>query len=121
MVRRVILAVAALGMFGAIANGVLCSAAFGAQWYPFYGYRRPSYLGQPYVVSVQPSVVQPSVEASVQPSAQPTLQPVGRVSTRDYPPAEDVVVPAQAPSPCRYSAPQWYPFYGNYRPSYLDR
>jgi hypothetical protein len=122
MVRKVILGFAALGVFGAIAGGVLCPNAFGAEWYPFYGYRRPSYLGQPYVVSVQPAVVQPAVVSPVQPSTQLTVQPVGQATTVYYPSAEDVVVPVQTASPCQYSAPaQWYPFYGNYRPSYLDR
>jgi hypothetical protein len=101
MVRKFVLAVLALGMFGVAANWVLAPEAQGAQWYPFYGYHRPSYLGGPCVVAVQPSAPQ--------------------VSTAYYPPAQDTAVPAQPTSPRQYNATQWYPFYGNHRPSYLDR
>ena len=105
MVRKVVLAVLALGMFGVAANGVLAPEAYGAQWYPFYGYRQPAYLGQPCVVWVEPSTPQ--------------------VSTAYYPPAEDTAVPAESASPQQcygsYGTGGWYPFYGNYRPSYLDR
>lgn len=101
MTRKVILSVLAFGMFGVVANVVLAPDAQGAQWYPFYGYHRPSYLGQPCVVSTQPAAPQ--------------------VSTAYYPPAQDTAVPAQAASPRQYSAARWYPFYGYHRPSYLDR
>jgi hypothetical protein len=101
MVRKVTSLLVALGMFGVIANGVLAPVAYGAQWYPFYGYRQPSYLGQPYAVSVQPSAPQ--------------------VSTANYPPAQDTAVPAQPTSTRQGNASQWRPFYGNHQPSYLDR
>jgi hypothetical protein len=101
MVRKVVFAVLALGMFGVAANGVFVTDAHGAQWYPFYGYHRPSYLDEGRVVAVQPSAPQ--------------------VSTANYPPAEDTAVPVQPTSLRQYSSTRWYPFYGNHRPSYLDQ
>jgi len=111
MVRKVMLAVLTLGMLGGAANGVLAPDAYGAQWYPFYGYHRPSYLGEPCVVSVQTSEPQVFTPQASTP----------QVSTAYYPPAQDTAVPAQPTSPRQYNATQWYPFYGNHRPSYLDR
>ena len=81
MVRKVVLAVLAFGIFSVTSNGVFAPDAQGAQWYPFYGYHRPSYLGQPYAVSTQSYVV------SVQPTAT-------QVSTAYYPPAQDTAIPA---------------------------
>jgi hypothetical protein len=101
MVRKAVLAILAFGMFSVVANGVLVSDAYAARWYPFYGYNRPSYLGQPCVASVQPSAPQ--------------------VSTAYYPPSEDTAVTPQTTSPRQYNGARWYPFYGNRRPSYLDR
>lgn len=101
MVRKVVLAVLALGMFGIAANGFFAPDVQGAQWYPFYGYNRPSYLGQPCPVSAQPSSPQ--------------------VYTANYPPAQDTAVPAQSTSPRQYNSARWYPFYGYQRPGYLDR
>jgi hypothetical protein len=100
MTRKVILSVLAFGMLGVVANVVLAPDAQGAQWYPFYGYHRPSYLGQPCVVMTQPTVPQ--------------------VSTAYYPPAQDTVAPVQAASPRQYNTTRWYPFYGYHRPGYLD-
>jgi hypothetical protein len=102
MIRKVILSLLAFGMFGMVANGVLAPDAQGAQWYPFYGYHRPSYLGgQPCVVSTQPATPQ--------------------VSTAYYPPAQNTAAPSQPVSPRGYNATRWYPFYGYNRPSYLDQ
>jgi hypothetical protein len=102
MARKVVLTVLALGLFGAAANGVLVSDAFGAQWYPFYGYHRPSYLDEGRVVAVQPSAPQES--------------------TAFYPPSQDTAVPTQPTSPRQSNnSTRWYPFYGNHRPSYLDQ
>ena len=97
MVRKVALAIAACAMFS-MANA---PDILGAQWYPFYGYYRPSYLGEPCTVWGEPSAPQ--------------------VSTAYYPPAEDTAVPVQPTSPRQYNSTRWYPFYGNQRPSYLDR
>jgi hypothetical protein len=102
MVRRIVIGILALGMFGVAANGVFVRDAYGAQWYPFYGYHRPAYLDEGRVVSVQTAAPQ--------------------VSTAYYPPAQDTtVVPAQPVSPRQYNSTRWYPFYGNRRPSYLDQ
>lgn len=101
MVRRIVLAVLALGMFGVAVDGASVCTVYGAQWYPFYGYHRPSYLDEGRVVSVQPTAPQ--------------------VSTAYYPPAEDTAFPAQSVSPRNCNSARWYPFYGNRRPSYLDQ
>ena len=115
-----------------VASGVLLPDASGAEWYPFYGYHRPSYLGQPCVVYAQPAVV-----VTVQPAAPAvSVQSAAMQGSAGYyvpaamtMPAQETVAPVQsvAPQPYQYqyqyqnSGGGWYPFYGNRRPSYLDR
>jgi hypothetical protein len=101
MVRKIAVAFFLLGAFSVLASEGLLPDASGAQWYPFYGYHRPSYLGQPCTMTVE--------------QAQP------QVSTAYYPPAENATPAVQAVSPQRNGQTQWYPFYGYRRPSYLDR
>ena len=119
MVRKVVLAIAACAMFS-MANA---PDILGAQWYPFYGYRRPSYLDEQRVVTVQPATAQVSTAhyPPAQDSATAGQLCASQVSTAYYPPTQDTVVPAQTTGPRQYSGSRWYPFYGNRRPSYLDR
>ena len=108
MVKAFVFTTVAFGMFGLAASDIC--AADGARWYPFYGYRQPSYLAQPSVIVVQPSVV------LVQPSAP-------QVWTAYYPPAPGAAAPAPTVVPQYSSPPQcttsgrWYPFYGYRRPN----
>jgi hypothetical protein len=115
------------GLVLAVPSGVGTSTASGAQWYPFYGYRRPSYLGQPCVVYAQPAA-----PVAVQP-----VTPAGRPATvqaanETYLPAGETVPAAESAAPAEVIAPQpyqyqygngggWYPFYGYRRPAYLDQ
>ena len=103
MVRKIIMLLLAIGMFGAFAatDGFFVSKTYGAQWYPFYGYQRPSYLDAPRVVSSQP--VAPEASAPCCPPPENDATPVRSVISR------------------RYNSAPWYPFYGYHRPSYLDR
>lgn len=100
MVRSILLAVVASGVFLAAAGVCFTPDASGDQWYPFYGYHRPSYLDEPGVVSQEPAEPQ--------------------VSTANYPPAQDTEDQAAPTSSDRACSPRWYPFYGYHRPSYLD-
>jgi hypothetical protein len=91
-------AIFAMALFITVAVGPFTSAASAAQWYPFYGYHRPSYLDDSRPVCVTP----PTVETH-------------------SPPIREVGVQTVSPAPCRSPSARWYPFYGYNRPSYLDR
>jgi hypothetical protein len=131
MARRIACMLLGWGMLG-LASGVLVPAASGAEWYPFYGYHRPSYLGQACVVYAQPAAVVTVEPAAPVASAQPAAT---QGSTGYYvpaavtTPAPGSVAPVQsvAPQPYQYqyqyrnNGGGWYPFYGYRRPSYLDR
>jgi hypothetical protein len=99
MVKTFAFALVTLGMLALAAQ----QAAADCGWYPFYGYRTPNYLAQPYVVVVQPSAPQ--------------------VRTAYYPPSASSVA-APAPQYYYYSSPapqgtgcRWYPFYGYRQPN----
>lgn len=102
MLKSSMLTVLALGLFAVAAGSALTSDAQGAQWYPFYGYNRPSYLSERCTVPVQPASA--------------------KISTANCPPAQDSASSVQ-PTNARHctSGARWYPFYGNNRPSYLDQ
>lgn len=103
MVRKIVMVLLAVGLFGvfAAADGNFLSKTYGAEWYAFYGYQRPSYLDAPCVVSSQPVVPE--------------------ASTPCCPPSEKDATPARSVVSRQYSSAKWYPFYGNNRPSYLYR
>jgi hypothetical protein len=102
MSQKTFLWLLAVGMFVALAAA---SNAYGAQWYPFYGYHRPSYLSEPSTACVpaQPAAAEKTPENCT--------------------PAKTVGMQTSSPAvPCQSTArAQWYPFYGYNRPSYLDR
>ena len=100
MIQKVVLAMVTTGIVGiaVISDGMLGSSASGAQWYPFYGYQRPSYLDAPCVVSVQPA------------------------TSQDFPTySQSTGVPSRCIGHQRCRSAPWYPFYGYHRPSYLDQ
>lgn len=102
MTKACILTVLVLGAFAVLSHTFAASSAYGAQWYPFYGYNRPSYLSERCVVQMPSSTRQ--------------------VVTANYPPADDTAtVPATGTRQTTGAAPRWYPFYGYNRPSYLDQ
>ena len=103
MVRKIVMVLLVVGLFGAFAatDGNFVSKTYGAQWYPFYGYHRPSYLNEPCVVSSQPVA--------------------SEASAPSCPPPEKDATPARSVVSRQCSSAQWYPFYGYKRPSYLDR
>lgn len=102
MTKANMLALLAFGTFAVLTQALMVSNAQGAQWYPFYGYNRPSYLSERCVVQ--------------------TPLPTRQVVTANYPPAEDTAtVPTTSPRRTTGAAPRWYPFYGYNRPSYLDQ
>ena len=132
MARRITCMLLGWGMLG-VASAVFMPAALGAEWYPFYGYHRPSYLGQPCVVYAQPATV-----VTVEPAAPAALAPAATTqgSTGYYVPAAVTTSAPESVAPVQSVALQpyyqyqyqyqnsgggWYPFYGNRRPSYLDR
>ena len=90
MARRIACMLLGWGMLG-LASGVLVPAASGAEWYPFYGYHRPSYLGQACVVYAQPAAVVTVEPAAPVASAQPAAT---QGSTGYYVPAA-VTTPGQ--------------------------
>jgi hypothetical protein len=103
MVRALVFAAVAFGTFALAAHSTY--AACGG-WYPFYGYRQPNYLAQPYIVYAQPSTAQ--------------------AYTSYYaPPAQGAAAPAAvvAPQYKYYYAPPcatsggWHPFYGYRQPN----
>lgn len=90
MARRIAWMLMGWGMLAA-ASGVLMPAASGAEWYPFYGYHRPSYLGQPCVVYAQPAAV-----VTVEPAAPGgTVQPAATQGSTGYYVPAAVTTPAQ--------------------------
>jgi hypothetical protein len=100
MVKAFAFAVVIFAMFGLAVQDAF--AADGARWYPFYGYRQPSYLTRP-AVAAQPSTA--------------------TVRTAFYPPEPGSAAPAPTVVP-QYSSPapsstggRWYPFYGYRRPN----
>jgi hypothetical protein len=95
MVRKVVLAVAALGLFSGAANGVFSRDAYGAQRYLSYRSCRPSYLAGPCVVSAQPCLPQVSASQAPEPRVSASQAPGPQVFTAYYPPAQDTAVPAQ--------------------------
>jgi hypothetical protein len=102
-------------VLGVVASGVFVLAARGDQWYPFYGYNRPSYAGQSGSYGSCPAQSSP------------------QTYTTNYPPAQDSATPTQPPCAAKAPAPaaraatrtvqcrgvQWYPFYGYGQPGYV--
>ena len=108
MIKSFVFVVAAFGLFAAAAQAGFAADGCGARWYPFYGYRQPSYLAQPTVYLAQPSevVVQPGEPQSV---------------TTNYWPSETTAAAPASRSVQRSTGGQWYPFYGYRRPAYLGQ
>jgi hypothetical protein len=103
--RFCILAVVALGIAAVAAQSAFAAGTCGAQWYPFYGYHRPSYLSE------RPAVV----------ATAPAPAPARPVLTGYNAAAQEPTTAAQ-PAPTRQCrSARWYPFYGYNRPSYLDQ
>ena len=108
MIKSFATALVAFSLFSVAAQNGFADNPCGARWYPFYGYRQPTYLAQPAVVGVQPTVA--------------TVQPDGAqfYSTNYWPSETTVARPAGSylqPS----TSGKWYPFYGYRRPAYLGR
>jgi hypothetical protein len=106
MSKSLMVAVAVLGVWG------VTSAAKADGWLPFYGYRTPNYLAQPYVCPTYQYVV-------------PVQGSGPQVVTSYYPPMEGTVVAPpptiQYVSPPQCGGSRFYPFYGYRRPAYLDQ
>jgi hypothetical protein len=129
MVHKIVLTITTFAVFGLAPT----ADVFGDQWYPFYGYRRPNYLGRARVATAPPSVPQaysacppPTQNSTVAQSAPvsnwPNVTPASvQISPAEPLPSQETVVPAQPSGVRSWSTGGWYPFYGNRRPSYLDR
>ncbi len=88
-------------MLAGIVTAISSSDAYGAKWYPFYGYHRPSYLSERATATVQ-STARPSATVRYCPTSQ-----------------TEATLSQPATSQSRNSS-HWYRFYGNRRPSYMD-
>jgi len=116
MIKSFATALAAFCIFTVAAQTGFADNPCGARWYPFYGYRQPSYLVQRPVATVQPSAV------TAQPVAVTAQLNGAQTRSAGYWPSETTVAPPAASYYSQASqSGKWYPFYGYRRPAYLGQ